>query len=201
MDYQRHASARMFESPFLEACSRIHPVIPFAFYIPLVLGLLSFGLARGVTSLGWTAAMFPLGWLTWQLMEYAIHRFFFHWEGIGPLTRRIHEVSHGYHHQYPDDPLRLVMPLSVSLPLALLIAGLLWLFESPTATLPLFCGVVSGYLFYDFCHWSTHYRAPRTGWGRVLRAHHMAHHFAAPDRNYGISHQWIDRIAGTLKRR
>jgi dihydroceramide fatty acyl 2-hydroxylase len=201
LEYQRHESARMFESPFLEACSRVHPAVPFVFYIPIVLGLLGWALAAGVTSVAWAAAMLPAGWLTWQLMEYVIHRFFFHWEGNGPLTRRIHDISHGYHHRYPDDPLRLVMPLSVSIPLALIIAGLLWLVRWPAATVPLFCGIVSGYLFYDFCHWSTHYRTPLTEWGRTMRSHHMAHHFAVPDQNFGISHRWIDRVVGTLKRR
>jgi sterol desaturase/sphingolipid hydroxylase (fatty acid hydroxylase superfamily) len=29
----------------------------------------------------------------------------------------------------------------------------------------------------------------------------MAHHFATPDKNFGISHRWIDRLMGTLKSR
>ena len=44
-------------------------------------------------------------------MEYGIHRAFFHWEGTGPFTRKLHEIVHGYHHKYPDDDTRLVMPL------------------------------------------------------------------------------------------
>jgi hypothetical protein len=29
----------------------------------------------------------------------------------------------------------------------------------------------------------------------------MAHHFADPAHNFGISHRWIDALVGTLKRR
>jgi sterol desaturase/sphingolipid hydroxylase (fatty acid hydroxylase superfamily) len=29
----------------------------------------------------------------------------------------------------------------------------------------------------------------------------MAHHFADPTRNFGISHRWIDAVVGTLRRR
>ena len=201
MDYQRGASARMFQSPFLEACSKIHPAAPFVFYIPIVLGLMLYTLGSGRTSGGQALIWFPLGWVTWDLMEYGIHRGFFHWEGSGPLTRKIHEIAHGYHHRYPDDAVRLVMPLGASIPLALVIGGLLAAIGKPSVTIPYYCGIVSGYLFYDFTHWSSHHRTPKTAWGRAIRSHHMAHHFATPDRNFGISHRWIDALAGTLKKR
>jgi sterol desaturase/sphingolipid hydroxylase (fatty acid hydroxylase superfamily) len=29
----------------------------------------------------------------------------------------------------------------------------------------------------------------------------MAHHFADPTKNFGISHRWIDAVVGTLRRR
>ncbi len=200
-DYLRHQSGRMFQSPFFEMFSRVHPATPFAFYIPLLVGLLWWGLASGTTSVWRVVAFVPLGWVTWQLLEYWIHRKFFHWEGTGPFTRRLHDIVHGYHHQYPDDAQRLVMPLGASIPLASAIAGALWLLDRPSATVPYFAGIVLGYLFYDFTHWSTHYRTPRTAWGKAIRSHHMAHHFACPDRNYGISHRWIDVVLGSLKKR
>lgn len=201
MEYQRGASARMFENPFLEACSKVHPVAPFAFYIPIVVALMVYALGTGKSTFSQVALFVPLGWVTWDLMEYGIHRGFFHWEGSGPFTRKLHEIIHGYHHQYPDDSLRLVMPLGASIPLAVVVATLLALVGKPAATIPYFCGIVAGYLFYDFTHWSSHYRPPRTAWGRAIRAHHMAHHFATPDRNFGISHRWVDLLMGTLKKR
>jgi hypothetical protein len=27
----------------------------------------------------------------------------------------------------------------------------------------------------------------------------MAHHFACPDKNFGISHRWIDKLVGLLR--
>jgi sterol desaturase/sphingolipid hydroxylase (fatty acid hydroxylase superfamily) len=201
LEYSRNTQAKMFDSAFFEATSKVHPVTPFLLYVPLVLGLLGWSLATGRTSVGYAAAAFPAGWLTWSLMEYGIHRFAFHWEGNSPFTRKLHDVVHGYHHKYPDDATRLVMPLGASIPLALVIAGALWLLGNPAATLPYFCGIVAGYLFYDFTHWSTHYRTPLTKWGRAIRAHHMAHHFADPNANFGISHRWVDALVGTLRRR
>jgi len=61
--------------------------------------------------------------------------------------------------------------------------------------------IVIGYLWYDFMHWSTHYRPPSTERGKALRAHHMAHHFADPDKNFGISHMWMDALLGTSLKR
>ena len=199
--YARHASARMFDNPLLEWGSRIHPAVPGLFYGPLVVGMLAWGLRSDTTGWGWVAAMFPAGVLTWQVMEYALHRYFFHWEGSGPFTRRLHYIIHGYHHEYPDDPQRLVMPLGASVPLALVIIGLLWLVHAPQATLPYFAGIVTGYLAYDYMHWAVHYLPPRTQWGKTMRAHHMAHHFNTPDKNYGISHRWLDVVVGTLRER
>lgn len=201
MDYVRNGSSRMFESPFFERMSRVHPATPFVFYIPILIGLMGWGLYSGTTSLFWTAAFAPVGWVAWCFMEYFIHRLFFHWEGSGPFTRRVHEIAHGYHHRFPDDEDRLVMPLGASIPLATLIGTGLYFLDKPHATLPGFAGLVSAYLWYDFTHWSTHFRTPRTAWGKAIRSHHMAHHFAVHDKNFGISHRWIDVLFGSLKKK
>lgn len=195
--YLRYQSGRMFENAFLEAASKLHPAVPFLLYMPLTLGLLGWGLSGGRTTVWMSVLFIPLGLLTWVLTEYCVHRFFFHWEGKGPITRRVHEIAHGYHHKYPDDPQRLVMPLIVTVPVSSLIGGLLWMVGRPAETLPYFVGFVWGYVTYDTLHWATHHRTPRTAWGRALRAHHMAHHFATPDRNFGISNRWMDRLMGS----
>lgn len=199
-DYVRNQRGRMFESDFFEFFSKVHPSAPFVFWIPIGAGLLGWGLYTGLTAWTLTLAFFPLGWLTWQLMEYFIHKKVFHWLGIGPISRRFHDIVHGFHHKYPDDDSRLVMPLPVSIFLAGVIGGGLYLAGRPAVTLPFWTGLLSGYLWYDFTHWSTHFRKPLTQWGRELRSHHMAHHFADPEANFGISHRWIDSLLGTRKR-
>ncbi|MBL8950385.1 MAG: sterol desaturase family protein [Myxococcaceae bacterium] len=198
--YLRHTRARMFESEVLEVFSKTHPVIPFVFWVPVAVALPVYAVATGIAGLGEVAGFGALGALGWQVTEYFVHRDFFHWQGIGPRTRRLHDIVHGYHHKYPDDPGRLVMPLAVSLFIAVLLAGALALLERPTFTVPFFTGFLWGYLWYDFMHWSTHFRAPLTAWGRLMRAHHMAHHFADVDSNFGISHRWLDRLMGTRRR-
>ena len=201
MDYERHASGRMFDNAFLERASRVRPVTPFLFYIPIIVALQAWALWNGVTTWAWSVPFALLGWGAWQFMEYALHRALFHWEGNGPLTRKFHDIIHGYHHKYPDDLDRLVMPLGASIPLALAVSALLWPLHAPQATIPFFVGLVAGYLWYDYLHYATHAHAPRTQWGKTLRAHHMAHHFNTPDKNFGISHRYIDVLFGTLRQR
>jgi sterol desaturase/sphingolipid hydroxylase (fatty acid hydroxylase superfamily) len=199
-EYLRNTRGRMFENEVLEFFSRVHPAAPFALWIPIVLYVLISNLVDGTTTPTLAAAFIPLGWLTWQLLEYVIHGKLFHWTGGGPLLRQFTGAEgHVFHHKYPDDDTRLVMPIAVSITLASLIAGGLWFFGRPDITVPFWCGIVGGYLWYDFMHWSQHYRKPLTNWGRRLRAHHMSHHFADPDTNFGISHMWIDNVLGTTR--
>ncbi len=197
----RNQRGRMFESNFFEFFSKVHPAVPFVLWIPIVLGTAAHGLSTGLTDSLKFAIWFPIGALSWQVMEYFIHKRLFHWQGIGPISRRFHDIAHGFHHKYPDDPDRLVMPLAVSVSLGSVIAAIAYFVHRPAETLPWWCGLVTGYLFYDFTHWSTHFRKPLTRWGKKMRAHHMAHHFADVDSNFGISHRWIDALFGTLRKR
>lgn len=200
-DYIRNTRGRMFDSAFFEFFSKVHPSMPFIFWLPVAFGILGYSLGSGVTTPVLTAAFFPLGWVTWQLLEYVIHKKVFHYEGSGPFTRRFHDIVHGFHHKYPDDDTRLVMPLPVSISLAAIIWFGLSLAGHTEVTVPYWSGLVLGYLWYDFLHWSTHHRKPLTAWGRKLRAHHMSHHFADSTTNYGISYMWLDRVLGTLRNR
>lgn len=192
-DHVRNTRGRMFESDFLEFFSKVHPATPFVFWIPVCTTVLVYGLMQGWSDALHAVPMLPIGFFFWQFLEYFIHKDLFH-TFPGP-------TAHGFHHKYPDDDTRLVMPLTVSITLASLIAGGLYLLKAPMFTLPFWCGLVYGYLWYDFLHWSTHHRKPLTAWGKKLRDHHMAHHFADPHKNFGLSHMWMDRLFNsTLKR-
>lgn len=197
--FVRNQRGRMFQSDFFEFFSKVHPAAPFVLWVPIAIGLPVWSIVTGLSTLQALVVMAPLGFITWQAAEYFVHKKLFHWTGIGPISRRFHEIVHGFHHQYPDDPQRLVMPLAVSIGLASLVGGVLSLVGRPALTVPWFTGFLSGYLFYDFMHWSTHFRKPLTAWGKIMRAHHMSHHFADIDTNFGISHRWVDRLMGTLK--
>ena len=75
----------------------------------------------GAIALAWVAA----GYVFWTLLEYWLHRVVFHFEPADGLGARLHWIIHGVHHDHPNDPMRLVMPPSVSVPLALMFYGAL----------------------------------------------------------------------------
>ena len=106
--------------------------------------------------------MMGAGYVVWTLTEYWLHRIVFHFEPDHGIGLRLHWIIHGVHHDHPNDPLRLVMPPSASIPLALLFVGLFHLLL-PTATAwALVAGFLSGYLGYDMTHYYVHHRRPKT---------------------------------------
>src|SRR5690606_19085599 len=62
LHYHRHASGRLFENAFLERSSRVKPITPFVFYIPIIVVLQIWALWTGKTTWLWTLGMWPLGW-------------------------------------------------------------------------------------------------------------------------------------------
>src|SRR3954462_8524671 len=112
------ASPRMFENALLDKVSRVHWSVPLFVFLPVISVLLVVGAGRQGAGpmIGWFAG----GLLFWTLTEYWLHRLVFHFEPDHPIGRRLHFVIHGVHHDHPNDPLRLVMPPAVSIPLAAL---------------------------------------------------------------------------------
>jgi sterol desaturase/sphingolipid hydroxylase (fatty acid hydroxylase superfamily) len=156
------------------------------------------GFVRGVgwAGIGWLAA----GYLFWTLTEYWLHRLVFHFEPERGIGARLHWIIHGVHHDHPNDPLRLVMPPSVSVPLAALFVWAFYLVLGSPAFLPFGAGFLSGYLFYDMLHYHVHHHRPRTALGKRLRELHMRHHFQNHERGYGVSAPFWDYVFGTANR-
>ena len=137
------------------------------------------------------------GYVFWTLTEYWLHRIVFHFEPEKGIGARLHWIIHGVHHDHPNDPLRLVMPPGVSVPLSsLFVLGFYAVLGSP-AFLPFGAGFLAGYLFYDMLHYHVHHHTPKTELGKRLRELHMRHHFQDHERGYGVSAPFWDRIFGT----
>jgi dihydroceramide fatty acyl 2-hydroxylase len=193
------ASPRMFESNLLDRLSRVHPFTPVAIFVPAIVILFALGL-DGQAPLE-VVGLLVAGYLFWTLSEYWIHRIVFHFEPEEGLGARLHWIIHGVHHDHPNDPLRLVMPPSVSVPLAAAFYGLFVLvIGNPEANL-FASGFLAGYLAYDMTHYYVHHRTPRTSLGGTLRELHMRHHFQDDTRGFGISAPFWDYVFGTPQKR
>src|SRR5919199_5599703 len=108
------ASPRMFDNDLLDKLSRVHPSVPVIIFLPAIGVLL--GLAIDRMSPLPLVGLVLAGYLFWTLSEYWIHRVIFHFEPEDGFGARLHWIIHGVHHDHPNDPLRLVMPPSVSVP-------------------------------------------------------------------------------------
>jgi sterol desaturase/sphingolipid hydroxylase (fatty acid hydroxylase superfamily) len=141
------------------------------------------------------------GYALWTLFEYWLHRVVFHFEPQRGLGARLHWIIHGVHHDHPNDPLRLVMPPAVSIPLAVLVLAALFAIFGSRYGPGVGAGFFAGYLAYDMTHYYLHHFRPRGPLGRMLRERHMRHHFQDETRGFGISAPYWDEVFGTSSRK
>src|SRR5207237_4390370 len=150
----RNESVRMFKSDLMEFLSHVHPVTPLVLYLPVVGYMLYLSFWQSRLSILAMTGLFLLGVLIWTLLEYIIHRYVFHYEPKTDLGKQLHYIIHGVHHDYPNDARRLVMPPSISIPLAVLFY-LLFLLVFGRLASGVFAGLVFGYVCYDMLHYAT----------------------------------------------
>lgn len=186
---------RLFENPLLERLSRVHPVVPIALWGPPSLGLVYLGYYFG---LSWPVvlALSIVGLLGWTLAEYILHRWVFHWQPKHPGLRELFYPVHELHHDVQERD-RLVMPPLLALPFWLAFVGLFWVLLGTPILFPVCGGFTIGYLIYDYIHFYTHYGRPRSRIGKALRRRHLQHHYAWPDRWYGVSSPFWDFVFRT----
>ena len=194
-DGKRPVSIKVQENWWLEnVFGRAHPITPIFWFGPPAL----YGLWRGLGAhgVGMTLAYFVAGWLVWSALEYVLHRFVFHFNAVNEQERLTLFLLHGYHHEYADDPMRLVLPPIGIWPVAVVIGGL-WYLIFGAYFWPVFAGTALGYIAYDWTHYYTHYFNPKSGPGRWLKRYHMLHHHDSPLHRYGITSPLWDLVFGT----
>jgi len=190
-------SARMFKSDLLESLSKVHFTVPLYIFIP-VIAFCTYKFFQTPLNILNYIELFIGGLFIWTLVEYVMHRFVFHYVPADkPWAMRLHFIFHGVHHDYPSDRLRLVLPPSVSLPLA---TGFFFLFKAlmPIAYLwGFFPGFILGYLFYDISHYAIHHFNFKGVVWKKIKQHHMLHHYQDPDKGYGVSSPLWDKVFGS----
>lgn len=196
----RPEAIRLFENPFIETVlAKAHPLTPIVWFGPVI----GYGAWRGAESLGLAATLglFAAGWLVWTLLEYVMHRFFFHRRAADSAAELRSFMAHGYHHEFPGDRMRLVAPPLMSWPLAAVVTGAYVLALGADRGLALFAGTATGYVAYDWIHYYAHHFRPRNPVGRFLRRYHLLHHFdeSWSTHRFGVSSPLWDLVFGTYK--
>lgn len=185
---------RLFKNPVLEYFSHIHPATPPVVFAPVIAYFLYQSFMEHHALI--TLPLWSLGVLAWTLLEYTMHRFVFHYQPKTAFGKRVIFLSHGVHHDYPQDATRLVMPLLVSVPLAFFFYYL-FQFLFPAYYQALYAGLVSGYLAYDCLHFAFHHFSMKGRLASYLRSYHWRHHFEEQDSRYGVSTPLWDLVFGT----
>jgi sterol desaturase/sphingolipid hydroxylase (fatty acid hydroxylase superfamily) len=190
-------TVRMFRSNFMEVLSKVHPAVPLIIFVPVILYMISLSVfTYHIDALNIIGLVF-FGIFIWTITEYLLHRFIFHLELKSEIGKKIHFIFHGVHHDYPSDSRRLVMPPSVSIPLASLFYFLFSFLIGSISVLPFFAGFLIGYLFYDMTHYAIHHFNMHSKFWLTIKHHHIKHHFKDPDRGYGVSSPIWDYVFGT----
>ncbi len=187
----------MFKNDVIEFFSRVHWTIPLLLFLPIISIFLYYALMRHRLDAITTLALYAAGLFFWSITEYILHRFVFHYEPKTEWGRKFHWTFHGVHHDYPSDPLRLVMVPAVSLPLGavfylLFVAVMGYNFAAAFAP-----GFFTGYLFYDISHYAIHHFPLKGKFFGKMREHHMRHHYADPNNGFGVSSAMWDKVFRT----
>ena len=190
-------TARMFKSDFLEVFSKVHWTVPLFIYVPVIAYLFYLTIVDYKVPALDISGLIVAGLFIWTITEYLLHRFIFHFHTTSDFGKRITFMFHGVHHDYPNDTKRLVMPPSVSIPLAI---GFFFLFAAilgDISVAPFFIGFIGGYLFYDISHYAIHHFNMHSKFWLVIKNHHMRHHYKDPELGFGVSSPFWDVIFRT----
>ena len=172
----------------------------FFFYPPLMAFLIAASVAGTADWPSRLAFFLPLGFVIWMFIEYGLHRLIFHRPERGKWWTFLPWV-HGLHHDNPRDVRLILSPVWFSLPISVVYWTILRLLtgEWRTSTLIL-CGILIGYLWYEFVHYSSHCRIPSTRLIRFLKTYHLLHHHTSDAIWFGVTSPFIDRIFGTYRK-
>ncbi len=190
-------TVRLFDNDILEFLSRVHYTVPLYIYVPVI----SYFMYQAIVSYSFSfvtiLSFVVLGIVAWTLTEYTLHRFIFHYVPKSGWGEKMHFIVHGVHHAYPKDTKRLVMPPSVSIPLAILFYFIFKLILGQAFVAPFFVGFVIGYLFYDLTHYAIHHFPIHNKFFLILKKHHARHHYQDENLGFGVSSPVWDDIIGT----
>ncbi len=191
----KQETPQMFKRPWMEILSKVPWFLPHLLFIPVVGVLLV--QAYSLVSLGAFLAIFIGGIFFWTLAEYFFHRIIFHYECTSQFGQRLHWIAHGVHHDYPNDPKRLVLPPVLSVPLATFFYFVYTYLLGTGNGSAFMAGFLTGYMAYEFIHYAVHHLTAKKGLLAKMRKWHMKHHFKDEEAGFGVSSPLWDYIFKT----
>ena len=85
---------------------------------------------------------------------------------------------------------------------AIIVTPILWFLFSLVIgqlnALALSVGILLGFAHYEYFHWAIHFQEPKNKKQRLLRNHHLAHHFCNARMYHGVTTTFWDRVFNTM---
>ncbi len=171
----------------------------FSFWIyPLLTGLLVFHSDVQRSQASRLLVLILIGLAIWSLLEYLLHRYFFHWTPQNPGMRKIIHQLHYNHHQDPRHPGKILVQPLYSLPVSGLLGwGFYWIGGSFLDATGFLTGLWAGFLYYEWVHYRLHLGKNSRGLLKRQRRWHFYHHFVDPDHCFGVTSPLWDAVFGT----
>lgn len=133
------------------------------------------------------------GALSWSFSEYMLHRFLAHaCKGRNTFSR-----EHLAHHSNPAYFTPTSKKVLVAVFWFVTVFGLTRLLWSQSEAAFFTAGFVGFYTFYEVLHRRIHTAAPRGAYGRMVRKHHLSHHFTDARLRHGVTSRFWDRVFRT----
>ncbi len=194
-----NVSVRIFSNNLLNELTKTKWWTPALVFLPVIIYFIYSAFSIYDCTIIQFLKYFLFGLGIWTITEYVFHRWVFHFNPTTEFQEYIHFMIHGIHHDYPNDAKRLVLPPIMSIPLATGFYFFFTLFFSAFALSAFFAGFILGYLGYDLLHYGLHHATfgKKSKLWQMLKKNHMDHHFVDPDKGFGVSNVFWDRVLKT----
>jgi sterol desaturase/sphingolipid hydroxylase (fatty acid hydroxylase superfamily) len=166
--------------------------------LPVALVASTIALTHSSLSYPARALWFLFGVFLWTFLEYVIHRWVFHYRPRTEIAVALLERFHILHHDDPHDQRQVCIPLVASILFwAWLFTNMILLGGGLDASLIVTCGIAMMMVVYDLAHFSTHYMKATNRFLKMLKKHHMLHHFSNHARRFGVTSPFWDYVFRT----
>ena len=187
---------RLFKSPLLEAMTKTHIAFPLTIFYGTGLLALYVSLFRLNLPVAPSIALF-VGAFFFTLVEYLVHRYFYHMGTDSPRKARLQYVFHGVHHDHPRDKKRLALPPLMSVLVAAMFVGIFYALLGNSG-IAFGGGFMTGYATYLLAHYAIHVYNPPKNFLGVIWKHHNLHHYVGDTGAFGVSSPLWDHVFGTM---
>jgi len=196
---------KIFDNKLLESLTAANHILPFVIFIPVILYFLIetiYFIYIGLIEQSlWLIALFFAALLLWTLIEYLGHRFVFHYKAKSKKIKKLLYIIHWAHHDYPNDPKRVVVSPIISIIAGLALYAISYILLGRYYASPFFCFIVTLYMIYDWFHYASHHLDFKNKYYQKIKQHHLLHHYKDPDNGFGfITTIWDHILKTTFKK-